>query len=146
MVGNICEGLIAVDPDHADYYLENKNRYLQDLNDLDAYIHRILDNFANRYFMIYHPSFGYFADEYDLTQLAIEHGGKPPTPKVIQACIDLAKQFNLSYIFVAPQSETRHAETIAHSIGGETLSLDPLPQHYIPHMRSVADSLSSEME
>jgi zinc transport system substrate-binding protein len=146
MVENICEGLIKVDPDNAAYYTENKNRYLQKLDALDKYTHERLDGFTTRYFMIYHPSFGYFANEYNLTQLAIEHEGKTPTPKVMQKCIDLAKQHHLSYIFVSPQFATEDAEAIAHAIGGKTVFMDPLPRLYIANMRSVAASLSLEME
>jgi len=145
MVENICAGLVEVDPDHADY-TENRNKYLQELDALDMYIRERLGNFTNRVFMTYHPAFGYFAKEYDLTQLAIEHGGKEPTPKVIQDCIDLARQYNFSYIFVAPQFATVHAETIAHEIGGQTVFIDPLPRGYIPNMRSVAASLALELE
>lgn len=96
--------------------------------------------------MVYHPAFGYFAKEYNLKQIAIEHRGKAPSPKVIKDCIDKAKQYNLSYVFVAPQFTTKHAETIAYQIGGKTLFVDPLPRHYISNMRSVAASLSLEME
>jgi zinc transport system substrate-binding protein len=143
---NICAGLIEVDPDNEDYYLENMNIYLQELDDVDDYIHQTLGEFTNRVFMIYHPAFGYFADEYNLTQLAIQHEGKPPTPQVIQDCIDLARQYNLSYIFVAPQYAKEHAETIAQEIGAQTIFMDPLPQNYISNMKSVAASLALELE
>ena len=146
MVENICAGLIEVDPEHEDYYIENKNMYLQELDAADAYIHERLDKFTNRAFMIYHPAFGYFADEYNLMQLAIEHQGKLPTPSIIQNCIDLARQYNLSYVFVAPQFATDSAETIADAINGETMFMDPLPVTYVLNMRSIADSLALEME
>ncbi len=146
MVENICVGLIEIDPDYEDYYTENRDRYLQELDAVDAYIHERLDRFTNRVFMIYHPAFEYFADEYNLTQLAIEHKGKPPTPKVIQDCIDLAKEYDLSCIFLAPQFATEYAEAIAHEISGRTVFIDPLPLDYVANMQSIAASLSLEME
>ncbi len=146
MVENICEGLAKIDPDNANYYLESTNSYLWKLDELDNYIHRRLDGFTNRNFMTYHPSFGYFAAEYDLNQIPVEHKGKEPTPKVIQDNIDLAKKYNLEYVFVAPQFAIEYAETIAKEIGGKTVFIDPLPQAYIANMRSVADALAVEME
>ena len=147
MVENICDGLCQVDPEHEAYYIANRDKYLQELNDVDIYIHEQLDGFTgNRVFMIYHPAFGYFAAEYALTQIAIEHKGKAPTPKVIQDCVDKARQYNLSYIYVAPQFATKDAETIAHEIGGQPVFMDPLPRDYIANMRSVAASLALEME
>ncbi|MCL0041310.1 zinc ABC transporter substrate-binding protein [Dehalococcoidia bacterium] len=146
MVQNISEGLIKIDPEHADFYTENTQRYLQELDALDRYIRERLAGFLNRYFMVYHPAFGYFADEYHLEQLAIEHEGKEPTPRVIMDSIDLAAKHNLSYVFVSAQFPLRHAETIARSINGQTAVIDPLPRDYIPSMRSLADLLAREME
>jgi len=144
MVENFYTGLIQVDPASTDYYTANENEYLHELDALDEDIHEELDGFTHRAFMIYHPAFGYFASEYNLTQLAIEQGGKEPTPQVIQTCIDKAEEYNLSYIYVAPQFSTESAETIAHAIGGQTLFIDPLPRNYIANMRTVASSLSLE--
>ena len=146
IVQNICEGLIQIDPENTDFYTDNANRYLQELDMLDQYIREQLDGFTNRYFMIYHPSFGYFADEYDLTQLAIEHEGKAPTPGVIQDCIDRARNHRLSIVFVAPQFAADNAEAVARSFDGKTVIVDPLPRYYVANMRNIADALSMELE
>ena len=147
IVENICDGLIEIDPEHEAEYTTNRDKYLQELDDVDAYIHERLDCFTNtRVFMSYHPSFGYFASEYNLTQIAIEHKGKAPTPKVIRNCIDQARQYNLSYVYVAPQFATKDAEVIAHAIDGQTVFIDPLPLDYTANMRSIVEALSLEME
>ncbi|MCL0097544.1 zinc ABC transporter substrate-binding protein, partial [Dehalococcoidia bacterium] len=82
MVQNISEGLISIAPEYADFFAENTRRYLAELNDLHIYIREQLDGFVNRYFLIYHPAFGYLARDHNLTQLAIERDGKEPTPRV----------------------------------------------------------------
>jgi zinc transport system substrate-binding protein len=146
MVESICEGLIQIDPDNEDYYTERKDDYLTQLNILDGYIHYKLDGFTNRNFMIYHPAFGYFANEYGLTQLAVEHGGKEPTPQVIQDCIDKANYYDLQYVFVAPQFTSQDCQTIATEIGGQTAPMDPLPQNYIANMGRIVEYLALEFE
>ena len=147
MVNNICDGLIEIDPEHEAEYTANRDKYLQELDEVDAYIHERLDRFTkNRVFMVYHPAFGYFATQYNLRQIAIEHKGKAPTPNVIQDCIDQARQYNLSYVYVAPQFTTKDAEVIAQEIGGQTVFIDPLPLDYCANMRSIGVSLSLEME
>jgi ABC-type Zn uptake system ZnuABC Zn-binding protein ZnuA len=60
--------------------------------------------------------------------------------------IDKAEEYHLSYIFIAPQFTTEHAETTAHAIGGKTVFMDLLPRLYIANIRSVAASLSLEIE
>jgi len=144
MVEDICDGLTKVDPDNASFYAENRDDYLKDLDILDEYIHYKLNGFTNRNFMIYHPSFEYFAREYGLTQLAVEHGGKEPTPQVIRDCIDMARQYDLDYMFVAPQFATDDCETIADEIGGHTAPMDPLAENYIANMERIADALVLE--
>jgi zinc transport system substrate-binding protein len=146
MVENIGNGLIMIDPENSDYYRDNMNGYLHKLDELDGSIHERLDGFTNRHFLIYHPAFGYFAAEYGLDQIPIEHGGKTPTPKVIQDSVDKALQYNLEYVFVAPQFSIENARTIAKEIGGEIAYLDPLPDNYIENMKKVADALAAEFE
>ena len=146
MVKNICDGLIQVDPDNVNFYTENRDDYLKELDILDGYIHYKLDGFTNRTFMIYHPAFGYFSNEYGLTQLAVEHGGKEPTLKVLQDCIDKAIEYNLQYVFVAPQFATVNCEIIASIIGGQIAQMNPLPKNYIANMGRIADALALEFE
>jgi zinc transport system substrate-binding protein len=146
MVENIYDGLVRVDPENQSYYFNNMTEYLDDLDELDSYIHERLDGFSNRYFLIYHPAFGYLAAEYDLVQIPVEHGGKTPTPKVIQDSVEQAEKHNLQYVFVAPQFSIENAETIAREIGGKIAYLDPLPENYIANMRQVVDALAREFE
>lgn len=144
MVENICDGLVQADPANAALYQKNRDNYLKELDVLDGYIRCKLDGYANRYFITYHPSFGYFARDYGLTQLAVEHGGKEPTPQVIQDCIDMAMQCDLEYLFVAPQFATEDCETIASEIGGQTAPMDSLAESYIANMARIADALEVE--
>jgi zinc transport system substrate-binding protein len=146
IVQNICDGLIAADPDNTAYYQDNRDSYLNELDALDEYINDKFEGHAVRHFLIYHPSFGYFAEEYDLNQLSIEFEGKEPTPQGLQECIDLAKQYDLNYVFIEPQYPLQYAQAIADAIGGQTAVANDLPQNYIDSMRSLADAIALELE
>jgi zinc transport system substrate-binding protein len=146
IVQNICDGLIAADPDNTAYYQSNRDSYLNKLDALDEYINGKFEGYAVRYFLIYHPSFGYFAEEYNLNQLSIEFEGKEPTPQGLQECIDLAKQHDLNYVFIEPQYPLQYAQAIADAIGGQTAVANDLPQNYIDSMRSMADAIVLELE
>lgn len=146
MAETIGQGLAAIDAGNATEYMENMQRYIDDLNVMDDRVHQKLDSFTNRAFMIYHPSFAYLASLYGMDQIPIEHGGKEPTLKVIRESIDMAGKYNLQYVFAAPQFSTVHAETIADAIGGQVALIDPLPEHYIDNIDNVIDSLAAEFE
>ena len=146
MVDTIAEGLASVDPPRADTYRQNGQAYATELRALHEEIAEMLSGPESRHFLVYHPSFGYFADDYDLVQLAIEREGKATTPQTLQRTIDLALEHSLEYVFVEPQFATAEAESIADAIGGRTVAIDPLPRTYVPAMRSTAEAISLELE
>ncbi len=146
MVENICEGLVSVDPAAGDHYGHNLEEYNEQLAELDSYLRERFDGATERHFMMYHPSFGYLANQYDLTQIAVEREGKSPTPQVLRDCIDLARIHNLDYIFVGSQMSPFEAASLAEAINAETALMDPLPADYVTNMRDVADAIARELE
>ena len=52
---------------------------------------------------------------------------------------------NIKVVFVSPQLSTKSAEVIAKEIGGQTMSIDPIAQSYIPNMRIVIEKLTPAM-
>lgn len=146
MVENICEGLLAIDSPAADRYRQNLEDFDRQLAELDSYMRERFDGATERHFMMYHPSFGYLASQYDLTQIEVEREGKAPTPQVLRDCVDLARIHNLNYIFVGSQMSPFEAESLAEAISAETVLIDPLPGDYVANMRSVADAIARELE
>ena len=146
MVQNICDGLVQVDPDNKTYYEENRDAYLLELAQLDQDIRDGLSGVTNRKFMVYHPAFGYFAEEYDMTMIPIEEEGKEPTAAGIAHVIEQAEEYNIKVIFASPQFNQKSAEVIASAIGGEVISIDPLARNYITNMRTLLDKLEQATE
>ena len=146
MVQNICDGLVQVDPGNRAFYQQNRDAYLQELAELDQDIREGLSGVTNRRFMVYHPSFGYFAREYNLTMLPIEEEGKEPTPAGIVHLIEQAKEDNIKVIFASPQFNPRSAEVIADEIGGSVVLIDSLAGDYIANLRTVLGELVQAME
>ncbi len=146
MVETIAEGLASIDPPRADIYRQNGQAYAAELRTLHEEIEEMLSGPETRHFLVYHPSFGYFAADYNLVQMAIEREGKATTAQTLQRTIDRAIEHNLEYVFVEPQFATAEAESIADALGGQTVAIDPLPRSYIPGMRSVAEAISLELE
>lgn len=145
MVRNIYDVLVKVDPENEDYYRMNLESYLTELENLDKEIREILRNLTNRRFMVYHPAWGYFSREYDLTQIPVEREGKEPTAKGLMALIDQARRLNMKVIFVSPQFDRKKAEVIVESINGRIVFLDPLAKDYVENLRTVALKLAWSM-
>ncbi|KYC53372.1 MAG: high-affinity zinc transporter periplasmic component [Candidatus Methanofastidiosum methylothiophilum] len=144
MVQNICEGLVAVDPDNKDYYLKNRDEYLRQLDEADQFITNQLRDMPNRSFMIFHPSWGYFAKDYNLTQIAIEVEGKEPTLQSLAHIIEEAKEENIKTIFVSPGFSSKAAGIITKEIGGKTEVLDPLAENYIENLKITAIKIKNQ--
>jgi len=142
MVVNICRGLVQIDPAHRDYYEQNRDRYLRELEALDQQLARSLTEAKVERFMVYHPSWSYFARAYGLEQLAVEADGKEPTIQGLAELIRRARELKVDAIFVEPQFAGRSARTIAAEIDARTVSLDPLPRHYADQLRRFVAQLT----
>ncbi|MHC1625674.1 MAG: metal ABC transporter solute-binding protein, Zn/Mn family [Methermicoccaceae archaeon] len=144
MVDNIYQGLIQIDPSNQEYYLENKEKYLEQLDELDENITQELSNKKNKKIMVYHPAWTYFCKDYGLEQIPIEEGGKEPTPKEITELIKEARENNVSVIFASPEFNTESAEVIATEINGEVVLISTLPENYLESMGKVAEAFAKD--
>ncbi len=146
MVQNICEGLIQVDPGNRAYYEINRDTYLSKLDELDKEISDKLADVQNRAFIVFHPSWGYFASDYNLEQIAIEVDGKEPSAQDIARVIEEAKKRNIKGIFASPQFNPQSANVIAKEIDGRVILIDNLARDYIANLQSVLNELVQTME
>ncbi len=142
MVENIYMGLVQTDPANQEYYAGNKEKYLQELDELDGEITHALSKEKNIKILVYHPAWAYFAKEYGLEQISIENEGKEPTPQGIASVIKQAKENNITVIFASPQFSTRSAEVIAKEIGGKVILINSLEKNYLENMRKVAEAFA----
>jgi zinc transport system substrate-binding protein len=145
MVQNICDGLIRIDPANETYYEQNKEQYIRDLEVLDSEINQSLSGFKNRTFMVFHPCWGYFARDYNLTMIPVEIEGKEPSVSDMAYLIKTAKENDIKLIFVQPQFSTKSAEVIAKEIGGSVIPADPLAKDYLLNLREVTNSFAQSL-
>ncbi|MCC4771941.1 zinc ABC transporter substrate-binding protein [Methanosarcina sp. DH2] len=139
MVEDIYEGLVKLDPENEAYYAQNKDAYLEELDALDERIREKLEGSEGSNFLVYHPSWGYFAEDYGLNMISVEIEGKEPSAQDLAKLVDLAKEKNVKVIFVQSQFSTRSAEVLAQEIGGEVVAVDPIAKDYITNMDNVSD-------
>ncbi len=138
--------LTAADPAGAADYQAGAEAFIHDLDDLDRTIRQKLANVTERRFLVFHPSWGYFAAAYDLQQVAIEASGKEPGPRTLAGIIEQAKNNNISVIFVQQQFSRTTATTIARAINGQVVAIDPLAEDYLANMRRTANAFARSLE
>jgi zinc transport system substrate-binding protein len=94
--------------------------------------------------VIYHPALTYFANEYNLTQLAIESSGKEPSPMSLSRLTSRARELGVRVVFVQREFDTRHAGQLASEIGARLVSIDPLSANWRHQLIFIAKSLVAE--
>ncbi|MDD2755498.1 MAG: zinc ABC transporter substrate-binding protein [Methanothrix sp.] len=137
-VNNICSGLILVDPQNKEYYIKNRDDYLEKLKALDVELNRTFAGKKNKIFIVHHPAWTYFAKDYDLSQVALMENEKEPGPKYLGEVIELAKKNNITTIFVEPEFNPKTAEVIAREMNARIVTIDPLAGNYLENIRNAS--------
>ena len=141
--GKIESVLSAKFPEHKNLYAENLTKLLSEIDSLTQKINIITADAKNRSFMISHPALAYFGRQFNFNQIPIEFEGKEPSPKQITALLKLAKENNISQIFVEPQYLNKAAQVLSQKIGANLITIDPYSANYPQMMLNIAHKLSS---
>jgi zinc transport system substrate-binding protein len=125
----IRNGLIKADPQNTDYYMQNAQSYLAQLDSLDAIIESELSTCAKTDFIAFHSAFSYFSNRYGLHQHTIL--GEDPEgeirPQNLEQLINFAKQYGIHVIYSEDLLDPRNAQVIADEIPNENvLVLSPI--------------------
>lgn len=143
---NIADALIKKYPQNKALYEANLSKFEASLDDLNKQIYDILSDVKNRKFIVYHPSWGYFAKRYNLIQIPIEIEGKEPKIGDLKELIDEAKEEGTKVIFVAPQFSKKSANIIAKEVGANVVEIDQLSYDYINNMLKTARAFENSLK
>ena len=128
-VENIRDGLIMIDPNHKDIYVNNSNNFLNELDNLDEKIRTDLESCKKKDFITFHNSFSYFAKQYGLNQHSISNTDPESevTPARLIEIINIAKTLGLQVIYSEELVDPRQATVIAQEVpDGKVLVLSPI--------------------
>jgi len=146
MVENIYKALAKKDPEHGEYYRQNKDAYLNEIKRLDDNITAVLSNSTSRSFMVYPDNWGYFARDYGLYMLAINENNKDPSPADIQHLVDEGKAKNITTVFVTPEFNPDSAREMAGELGATMAEIDPLAPDYVENMNNASKTIARGMK
>jgi zinc transport system substrate-binding protein len=146
MATNIAASLSELLPQRHEKLQSNLRRLLGEIEELDIELRRTLEPFRGSRFYVFHPAWGYFADEYGLEQVAVEQGSKEPTPSELAGLIRRARSDGVRVVFVQPQFSRESAAVVAEEIGGVVVPLDPLAKDWLANLREVSRRLREAFE
>ena len=140
IVDNIYQALCELDTTHQADYKYRLDSLKQSIQQTDAETRKLLEN-ADSTFLIYHPALSYFARDYGLKQISIEEGGKEPSPAQLKKLIETCRNENVHTIFVQQEFDQRNAQLIAHELGIDIVSINPLSYDWTEEMLRTAKGL-----
>lgn len=142
----MADGLIRIDPTHKGMYEDNLKDFEAELDQLDSELRRIFKRKGQgREFLVFHPSWGYFADTYGLRQVSVETEGKEPSASEMAGLIRYCRDKGIRVILVQPQFSAKSAKTIAREIGAKVVFVDPLHERWVENLRSVAAEVEAAL-
>jgi zinc transport system substrate-binding protein len=142
---NIYNALKKEDPENRNYYKQNLEIFLASIDETDGEIRKILSPLKNgEKFMVFHPSWGYFAQAYHLKQIAVEVEGKEPKPKELIHLLKEAKEEKVKAIFTQPEFSDTVAKIIAKELQIPVLKVSPLAPNWSENLINIAKAIAGK--
>lgn len=140
----VCKALCTLDPDNAATYRDNADAWIARCKAVHADTAEKLAPYRDEVLYVFHPAYGYFCDEFNLAQRAIEFEGRSPRPKEItawtQSLAASSEKANVKpTIFVQPQFNRSAADTIAAASGARIVVHSPLENDPLRAIESFAE-------
>ncbi|MGK7932415.1 MAG: zinc ABC transporter substrate-binding protein [Microcystaceae cyanobacterium] len=143
---NIYQGLVKLDPENEADYQANLQNFITEVDQLDQQIRQNLDGIQNRKFIVFHPSWGYFARDYNLEQIPMEVGGQEPSAAELGELVKEAKEEEIKVIFAQYEFSSKQAETLAKEINGEVIFIDPLDSNWSENLLNVSNTFAEVLK
>ncbi|MCK9574383.1 MAG: zinc ABC transporter substrate-binding protein [Clostridia bacterium] len=101
IMNDIKERLQSIDSENADYYQINYEKYSILFDGLNSEYIKAVESFTSTTFVVSHKAFGYIANEYNLTQLALSglDSEGEADPATIANVIDYINANNIKIVF-----------------------------------------------
>ena len=146
MLGTIRDKLQEIDPAHSAEYATNAASYISRLTDLNSTIAYRLSAVNKTVMLVFHPSWGYFADDFGLTLIALEEDGKDPSSAHFVKVIDEARANDVGAIFIQEEVSVSVADAFAREACVEIVQLYPLASDYYNNLDWTTDLLVVKLD
>ena len=145
-VDKIIEKLSSLDPAHSSEFASNGANYISELVHLNNSIINSLSVVENRHMVAFHPSWGYFCDDYDLELIALEEEGKDPSSQHYIEVLEEVELHQVGVIFIQEQVSKSMAQSFAVDACVEVVQINPLPSEYVESMNATSTILTEKLD
>jgi zinc transport system substrate-binding protein len=147
MGAQILEHLLESMPENEIVLNKNYEKFISDVVETDSDIQKILSaSDQSKGFLVFHPAWGYFAKDYGLSQFSVELEGKEPSPGELVEQLKEARTLGIRNIWIQPQRSSRMAESLAESLGGKLIVMDPLSTDWSNTLKKAAREVAKSYE
>lgn len=149
----IGEALQEENPDNADYYRNNQEDYINELEQLDQDYQERLGSCEKDRILTTHAAFAYLGQEYGFSQIPITGLSHltEPTAQELERLAHEAEEHDLGYVFYDSIVDPSVSETIAQEAGAETMVLHSIEgsqedEDYLSLMKQNLENLEVALE
>ncbi|MCD6234330.1 MAG: zinc ABC transporter substrate-binding protein [Candidatus Marinimicrobia bacterium] len=128
-------------PEDSLLFSENAKYLSERITALQDSIQNLIRERQIKEFFIYHPSWGYFSRDFNLTQIAIESQGHEPGPGHLMRIARQVHDHDHKKIIVQKGFNQKSAEALAHETGAGLVEADPLAYDWLESIRTMTTIL-----
>lgn len=144
MARNACASLCRADSTNATYFRSQLSIFEKKMKQLDVQIRRELSSDSQHAFLIYHPALGYYAHQYHLEQLAVEHDGKDPSAVYLQHLAERGRLLGVTTVFISQEHSGTAARRLAEELQAHVIEINPLHYDVPAQLLLITQSLKNE--
>lgn len=139
---HMAEALSRADPEGASFYHRRLERFEARLESLHAELSSLLAPVRGSTFLVFHPSWGYFADTYGLRQVPVEVDGKPPRARTLARLVRWARETGARVLVVSPRLRRSTVRMLGREFSARVVVADPLAADWEGELRRLAAALA----
>lgn len=135
------EALKELYPDRSSEYEKGLRNCLETLRSFSKEIKEILSKCPKKTFLVYHPAFGPFAEEFGLTQLAIEKEGKEPKARDLSRLQEEVKVHKITKMVIQPGLGASKQRALAERLGLVPIEVDPISENWMDELKKLVKGI-----
>lgn len=150
---NIKNSLQEIDNENREYYEENYNIFISEVDKLYEEYKEKFSSLENKNFVTSHEAFGYLCRDFGLTQISIEDlfGEGEITPSTLTNLVNFCKENNIKTVFMPEVASKKLSETLANEVSAKIVEIHSLETMtgnlgYVDAMRENLDLIYENLK